>query len=122
MANYHKARPEDEWPLQLSHGQLGEPVGCYRNPGPGGAVIGVFADGLARREGGRSVELRFSDVAEVELPSGKESECLSLRLRDGRQLKLPVKGQRGPFFDSMEMLRFLDRVMHDVRPQDPENE
>jgi hypothetical protein len=117
MANYQKASPTDDWPSKLADGRLGEAIGCYRNPGPEGEVIGIFADGMAWCESGRSIELRFADLAQVELPSGKESEGLLLLLRDGRQQQLPVKGQRGRFFDSMEMLRFVDRVMQDLRGQ-----
>jgi hypothetical protein len=110
MANYQKASSTDDCLQRLADGRLGEPIGCYRNPGPEGEVIGIFADGLAWHEDGRSVELRFTDVSEVTLPSGKESEGLLLHMKDGKQLLLPVKGQRGRFFDAMEMLRFLDRV------------
>lgn len=117
MANYQKASSTDDWVPRLADGRLGEPIGCYRNPGPEGEVIGIFADGLAWYEGGRSVELRFTDVLEVTLPSGKESEGLLLHMQDGKQFRLPVKGRRGRFFDSMEMLRFLDRVMQDLREQ-----
>lgn len=117
MANYQKASSTDDGLPRLADGRLGEPIGCYRNPGPEGEVIGIFADGLVWYEGDRSVELRFTDVTEVMLPSGKESEGLLLNMQDGKQLRLPVKGQRGRFFDSMEMLRFLDRVMQDLREQ-----
>ena len=117
LANYQKAIPTDDWPSKLADGRLGEAIGWYRNPGPEGEVIGIFADGMAWRESGRSIELRFADLAQVDLPSGKESEGLLLLLRDGRQQQLPVKGQRGRFFDSMEMLRFVDRVMQDLQGQ-----
>jgi hypothetical protein len=72
---------------------------------------------LAWFEDGRSVAIRFADVSEVTLPSGKESEGLLLKMQDGKELRLPVEGQRGRFFDSMEMLRFLDRVLQDLRGQ-----
>lgn len=115
MGNYQKASQADDWLPKLADGRLGEPIGCYRNPGPEGEVIGIFADGLAWDEGGRLVKLRFTDLSQVTLPSGKESEGLLLKMQDGKELQLPVKGKRGRFFDSMEMLRFLDRVMQDLR-------
>lgn len=117
MTNYQKASPTDDWPSKFVDGRLGEAVGCYRNPGPDGEVIGIFAEGMAWRECGRSIEFRFADLTQAELPSGKESEGLLLLLRDGRQQQLPVTGQRGRFFDSMEMLRFVDRVMQDLQGQ-----
>jgi len=120
MTHYQKASSTDDWLPKLANGQLGQPIGCYRNPGPEGEVIGIFADGLVWYEGGQSIELRFAEVSKVTLPSGKESEGLLLDMQDGKQLRLPVKGQRGHFFDSMEMLRFLDRVMQDLRNKQQE--
>jgi hypothetical protein len=117
LANYQSVGQVTDWPSESSNERLGEPIGRYRNPGPEGDVVGIFADGVAWFERGCSVELRFADIVEVTLPSGKESEGLLLRMHDGRQLLLPVKGQRGRFFDSMEMLRFLDRVIQDLRGQ-----
>lgn len=92
MANYQKANPTDGWSIRLADGLLGEPIGCYRNPEPEGDVICIFADGLAWHEGGRLVEVRFTDVSEVTLPSGKKSEGLLLKMQDGTQLRLPVRG------------------------------
>jgi len=117
MANYQKASSTDDWLPRLADERLGEPIGCYRNPGPEGEVIGIFAAGLAWYEGARSIRLRFTDVSEVTLPNGKESKGLLLNMQDGKQLRLPVKGQLGRFFDSMEILRFLNRVMQDLRVQ-----
>ena len=115
MANYQKASPTDDRLSKLAHERLGAAIGSYRNPGPAGEVVGIFADGMAWREGDRSIEIRFADLAEVALPNGKESEGLSLRLRDGQQQQLPVRGQRGRLRDSMEMLRFVHRVMQDFQ-------
>lgn len=115
MANYRMAAQTDAWLLKLSNGRLGEPIGYYRNPGLEAEMIGVFSDGLAWYENDRSVAFRFADVSEVVLPTGKESEGLLLKMQDGEQIHLPVRGQRGKFFDSMEMLRFLDRVIHDIQ-------
>lgn len=117
MANYQKASPTDDWPSKLADGRLGKAIGSYQNPEPEGEVIGIFADGMAWCKSGSLIEIRFADLAQVELPRGKESEGLLLLLRDGRQQQLPVKGQRGRFFDSMEMLRFVDRVMQDLQGQ-----
>ena len=114
MVNYEKAGEAGSSLCNLTDGRLGEYIGCYRNPGPDGAVIGIFADGLAWHTKGCIFEFNFSDLIEVVLMNGKESEGLLLKARDGRELQLPIKGQRGRFFDSLEMLRFLDRVMQDL--------
>ena len=115
LANYQKAGHANEWISKLADDHLGEPVGCYRNPGAQNEVIGIFADGLAWSQNGRAVDLRFTDIAEVTLPREKESLELLLKLMDGRQLQLPVRGQQGKFFDSLTMLRFLMRVTEDLR-------
>lgn len=122
MANFQKATSTHDLLLQPVDDRLGEAIGRYRNPGVEGVVIDLFADGMAWSEDGCSFEFRFRDVSEVTLPTGKESEGLLLLLRDGKRLNLPVKGQRGRFFDSMEMLRFLERVIQDLREQARRNE
>jgi hypothetical protein len=115
MENYRKAGPARDWPSSLADGRLGKAVGCYRNPGPDGEVVGIFADGMAWHESGHLIEVRFADLTDVKLPNEKQSLGLSLHLRDGRQLELPVKGHVGQFYDSLEMLRFVRRVMGDVQ-------
>lgn len=117
IPSYKKFGDMNDWPLKLSNQYLGEPIGCYRNSEFSDDVIGVFTNGLVWFEGDNLIELRFSDISELVLVNGKESEGLLLTLQDGRQLQLPVKGQRGRFFDSMEMLRFLNRVIRDLRGQ-----
>ncbi|GAA4337996.1 hypothetical protein GCM10023165_16420 [Variovorax defluvii] len=117
MANCQKANSPGDTLPKLADVRLGDLIGCYQNPGPEGETIGIFADGLAWNEGGRLIELSFADVQEGSLPSEKASEGVLLTMRDGKQFRLPVRGQRGRFFDSMEMLRFLDRVIQDLRGQ-----
>ena len=115
MADYQKASPTDDRLSKLAHARLGAAIGSYRNPGPAGEGIGIFADGMAWRESDRSIEIRFADLAEVDLPHGKESDGLLLHLRDGWQQQLPVRGQRGRLRDFMEMFRFVRRVMEDLQ-------
>ncbi len=117
IPSYKKFGDANDWPLKLSSQYLGDPIGRYRNSEFADDVIGIFTNGLVWFEGDNLVELRFSDISELMLVNGKESEGLLLKIRDGRQLQLPVNGQRGRFFDSMEMLRFLDRVIQDLHEQ-----
>jgi len=116
LANYQKAEYANDWLAKLADDRLGKLIGCYRNPVPQVDVIGIFTNGLAWLDnGGHEITIPFAEIIEVTLPAGKESEGLLLRTQDGRQLQLPIRGQRGRFFDSMEVLRFLDRVMGDLR-------
>ena len=117
IPSYKKFGDTNDWLLKLSNQYLGEPIGCYRNSEFSDDVIGIYTNGLVWFEGDNLIELRFSDISELVLANGKESEGLLLTVQDGRQLELPVKGQRGRFFDSMEMLRFLHRVIQNLRRQ-----
>jgi hypothetical protein len=78
-------------------------------------MVGIFVDGLAWFENSQVVSVRFDDIDDVALLNGKESKGLLLTLRDSKKRQLPVKGHRGRFFDSMEMLRFLARVTQDLK-------
>jgi hypothetical protein len=113
LDSYQAADESMDWPIELAREHLGEIIGCYRNPGPRGGTIGIFADGLAWSRDGKVFDFAFEDLEDVTLPDGKDSEELLLRLGNGDELRLPVAGRRGRFRDSMEMLRFLDRVRRD---------
>jgi len=116
LENYQKAVGSNNLLLQFHDTRLGEPVGYYRNPGDQrGEVIGIFENGLGWIDGAHEITLLFSEIESVNLPNEKESLELVLNLQDGRQLRMPVNGQRGRFFDSLEVLRFLDRVLQDKR-------
>lgn len=118
MKNYQKAEASDQWPAELAHGRLGAPIGAYRNPGPDGELIGIFEDGIAWREGSHVTAIRFAELVNVEFPNGKQSRGLLLIMRDGEQRQIPITGGRGQFLDSMEMARFVRRVIEDMyRPQ-----
>ena len=49
--------------------------------------------------------------------AGGKSEIngLKLALRDGSESHIPIRGGRGRFRDAYEFLRFLDRVLADLR-------
>lgn len=119
LTNYEKVDRESDRLSMFGNAGLGELIGCYRNPGPQTEMVGVFDHGLVWTGSGGLITLRFSEIAEASLVSGKESEGLLLTTRDGQQIQLPIKGQRGRFYDSMEMLRFVDRVMQDLKDGSP---
>jgi hypothetical protein len=114
LACYQEGRADD-WQSKVSEEGLGEPIGCYQNPGEENDVIGIFTDGVAWSDKGHTSKVRFANIAEVTLPGGKESEGLLLRAHDGTNFHLPVRGRRGRFYDSLELLRFFDRVIGDLR-------
>ena len=113
LPNYQEANDDKVCPPKSFIESLGVPVGRYRNSDAKNDAVWIFENGVAWFDNDRQMTLRFEQVAEVTLPTGKESEGLMLRTEEGQKILLPVKGQRGRFFDSMEVLRFFDRVMQD---------
>ncbi len=115
LGNYQAIDLAQDRPSSLSDVNLGTPIGRYRNSDVQNDVIWIFENGLAWFERDQVTSLRFDELAEVMLPDGKESERLQLKTKDGKPFQLPVRGHRGRFLDSLEMLRFLDRVMQDMQ-------
>lgn len=115
LSRLSRYRPLDEIPDSNNLGtlQLGAPIGCYENPGSTNQCIYVFAEGMAWLDEAQLLEVRFSEIAEVRLADDKESEQLMLRLASGSTIYLPIRGKHGRFRDSLEFLRFLDRVLGD---------
>src|SRR5436190_14225884 len=93
LSNYHGVKQVDHWSSPECGQGLGKPIGIYRNPGPQGAVVEIFAEGLSWLDNGRAMSVRFTEIVEVSLPSGKESEGLLLTLQRRAQLLLPVEGR-----------------------------
>lgn len=58
----------------------------------------------------------YADIERTVLPHSKrEVTGFSLLLRNGTEIQLSVTGSKdGRFYDAFEVLRFLDRVRHDV--------
>jgi hypothetical protein len=114
LPNY-QAQVEGRWLSAAGDMQLGALVGRYSCPENPAEGVDIFANGLVWLADDHRTVVLFSDVVEVELPDGKESDGLFLKTVDGRQVFLPVRGRRGRFVDSLAMLRFLDRVISDLQ-------
>jgi catechol 2,3-dioxygenase-like lactoylglutathione lyase family enzyme len=94
---------------------MGTLLGTYRNPGAGGVVVAIHADGLRWQGAAQRLYAAYDLIDEIELPGGETTETLTLVLTDGQRFSLPVRGRQGRFCDSMAMLRFLHRVREDRR-------
>jgi hypothetical protein len=96
-----------------------EAIGRYRNhTGTPDDDLLVTTMGVRTRSGGTWPLVPFSSIEHVALPHSEDKEVvdsLRLRLRDGRRVELPVRGGSGKFRDAWEFLRFLNRVMTDMR-------
>lgn len=115
LANYRKAEQVNDSLAKFADSQLGQLIGSYRNPAPQSEEIGIFSSGLAWFQNEHVITIPFVAITELTLANGKESEGLLLTIFDGRQVQLPIRGQCGRFFDSLTVMRFLDRVTKDLQ-------
>jgi hypothetical protein len=114
MTRYRQAGAEAPLLVLAEDPVLGTPLGVYQNPEPDRETVTVYAHGIAWGDGARSVRVGFSEIADVDLSNGKESQELLLTLKDRRLERLPIRGRVGRFYDSLEFLRFLSRVLGDL--------
>ena len=89
------------------------PIGVYKNPGPEGVAVFIYDDGLSWVEAGTQYEVKYDEISSVELLDGKGSSHIVFELVSGKHAEMPILGSRGNFHDSLEGLRFLDRVLAD---------
>jgi hypothetical protein len=94
---------------------FGSLIGRYQNIETEVGTIWFFETAIVWATLSAVIYIPFKEVEHVGLSAEKESEELALKMRDGRDILLPVEGKRGRFFDSMEVLRFFDRVLADLR-------
>ena len=115
LTTYQKVDAQNfEIPKWVGDG-LGAAIGRYQNDPNQGEDIWIFADGLAWMENGHTHITKYTEISIAKLLTGKESKGFILETVEGHELWFPVTGFRGRFYDSMEMLRFIDRVTQDVR-------
>jgi hypothetical protein len=110
--NYQEARLDNNADDRHFY-ELGKPIGAYHNPDPGGEIIEFYDKGICLVERENSILFRYDEILRVMPHTAKQSEQIELALKGDRVLQLPVRGRQGKFRDSMEMLRFLDRVVED---------
>lgn len=88
-----------------------EILGLYKNPDENEQVLfttqGVYLPETMKWRG-----VKYADIVSVDTPGDKKSTVLQLNLINGEIFLLPIRGmQKDRFFDSLEVLRFLDRVI-----------
>jgi hypothetical protein len=100
--------------LDISLEALGDVIGRYKNTSSGNGDIWIYANGLAWLVDVDAQLILFNEIEKVVIPNGKkDSVKIDLIKSDGQVLALPVDGNDGLRFDSLEMVRFLDRVLQD---------
>ena len=114
----YKGADEGEVPTGFSR-DLAKLLGRYKNPLPDGRALLVFEGGVAWEDGEEWVEARYDQMATVSLPQEKDTDALSLLMKDGSHLLMPTMYRDGNSTDCMEMVRFLDRVLADLAEASP---
>jgi len=101
----------------LALGASEEALGIYANDASSLSDAILFTtEGLYLHQDKGWLRVLYSDIAQAVLPSSKSKVTgFNLLLRDGIEIRLPVKGSKdGRFYDAFEVLRFVDRVKDDV--------
>ena len=120
LKGYRIARPEDAERLGLTPdlGPAEHLIGLYANP-PGTtlAEIGVTTKRLCLHYEGKPCEyIKFKDIESTTLGEEmKASRTITVTKHDGTSCKIEVAGGEGRFRDSMAFIRFIDRVVEDLR-------
>lgn len=114
LANYQPVSEVAE-PIPEKSDELGAPIGRYRNTTSDIDALWIFDRGISWFSPQGVVDVPFDKIDRVDLPDIKASEGLAIILKDGQEIYLPVRGRHGRFVDSMEILRFIDRVLAELR-------
>src|SRR5438445_13879468 len=79
-------------------------------------VFAVTSRGLHIRNGVTFCFIGYEQILSANAPGPKTNvDHVTVELRDGSAVHLPVKGGRGRLRDAWEVLRFLRRVTEDLR-------
>ncbi|WP_429930008.1 hypothetical protein [Agrobacterium vitis] len=93
--------------------EIGGLIGLYKNSKPIYQILHIYESGIAWTAEERPNLFLYKDVVDIKLPDGKQSLALQIFTNSGFYI-LPVAGHDEKFFDSLEMLRFLRRVVDDI--------
>ena len=95
-----------------SDGSLGKLICCYANPGE--EDVFIFSEGVAWVDHLSVVEIFYQNILKISAEQSKSTKHIHIKTNDDCSYFMPVVGARGKFLDSMEMLRFLDRIVSDL--------
>lgn len=115
LRGFRYVKNETEAPVDLRSANLGRVIGCYDNEEKESGDIWIYEDGLMWQMKNELHPVRFDEIAQVVVPNEKRSVHLHFVKGNGQVLIWPFDGNDGMHFDSLEMVRFLDRVMADIR-------
>ncbi|XQA62960.1 hypothetical protein ACM9XD_06310 [Xanthomonas sacchari] len=101
-------------PKEFSVVSLGEFIGIYQNKADSVGNVAFFFDGLAWVEDFAIRKIRYDEIKSASVPYGKNDLCVSVQLTSGGEALIPVTGTSGKFFDTMQVIRFISRVVEDL--------
>lgn len=107
--------PAGEGPAGACTRTLGGIIGCYDNVREENGRIWIYEDGLVWCTENERQSIHFDEIVQVFSRGEKRSVEIKLIKNNGQVLVWPFDGNDGTHFESLEMLRFLDRVMSDRR-------
>jgi DNA helicase HerA-like ATPase len=95
--------------------ELGGLIGAYKNPNSVQPDTILIAEhGLVAVKSGIAQRIEFSEIESIRSPGAQDDNSdISLVLRSGIVVGLPVAGRDGRFRDVFSFVRFLARVLED---------
>ncbi len=110
LKNYQDAASNSLLSAEAS--SLGQIIGVYRNLD--GINVFIYADGISWKNNRLTNQIRYLQIEAIKLPNSLRSKSLIVWLVDGTSHEVPFDGNDGKTFDSLEVLRFLERVRSDI--------
>ncbi|WP_295841598.1 hypothetical protein [uncultured Xanthomonas sp.] len=112
--NFTSSTEDPAVPKEFNDVSLGKFIGIYHNKADSIGDVAFFFDGLAWAEGSMMRMVRYDEMARATVPQGKNDLCVLIQLIHGGEVLIPVTGTDGRFFDTMQVIRFINRVVEDL--------
>lgn len=74
-----------------------------------------FEEGMVFPFDGKAHQVRYEDIDSIRLPDEKKSYEVLVTTKSGQTYEVPIRGKNGNFSDSLEVYRFLSRVLSDLK-------
>ncbi|NIJ74075.1 MULTISPECIES: hypothetical protein [unclassified Xanthomonas] len=116
LENFVISKESCSVPEEFRDVSLGNFLGLYENRAEHVGDIAFFSEGVAWRENMEVLQVKYREILSNSLPHEKKSLCLLIRLSSEREVLMPVTGVKdGRFFDSLQVTRFLNRVVENLQ-------
>ena len=102
--NYYNA--EDKY-----DDRLGKYFGYYENNQNGDDCLYFYDLGICWKQNNKDIIIFYKNIKSHRLEDGKASLALLIDLDDGSTIRLPVKGKRDKFVESLQMHTFFGSIL-----------